>query len=209
MCAAALCSTVITRRVAAAASAAANAHSSASSLCARQRCSRAAAAAASLHTAAAASQQAERIASDGSLRIARRDASAATQQQHNPNTPPPPPRPPGLPAAAPSAHPLPQAALDELADLIASSRRVLALTGAGVSTASNIPDYRGPKGAYTTGFTPMTHAQFLKSAETRARYWHRSFRGCERAGAAYDARDACWFCICDCALGALRCLLHL
>lgn len=27
------------------------------------------------------------------------------------------------------------------------------------STESNIPDYRGPKGAYTTGFKPMTHQQ--------------------------------------------------
>lgn len=33
------------------------------------------------------------------------------------------------------------------------------MTGAGCSTESNIPDYRGPNGAYSTGFKPMTHQQ--------------------------------------------------
>ena len=37
----------------------------------------------------------------------------------------------------------------------------MALTGAGVSTESSIPDYRGPRGAYSTGFKPMTHQQVL------------------------------------------------
>ncbi len=43
-------------------------------------------------------------------------------------------------------------------------------SGAGVSTESNIPDYRGPGGAYTTGFKPMTHQQFMSGPENRARY---------------------------------------
>ena len=38
----------------------------------------------------------------------------------------------------------------ECAGLIAKSRRVAALTGAGVSTAAGIPDFRGPAGLYTT-----------------------------------------------------------
>ncbi len=38
-------------------------------------------------------------------------------------------------------------------------RRLLVLTGAGCSTESAVPDYRGPQGAYNTGFKPMTHQQ--------------------------------------------------
>jgi NAD-dependent SIR2 family protein deacetylase len=33
--------------------------------------------------------------------------------------------------------------------------------GAGVSTESDIPDYRSPTGAYSTGFKPMTHQEFM------------------------------------------------
>jgi hypothetical protein len=36
---------------------------------------------------------------------------------------------------------------------------------------------RGVKGAYSTGFKPMTHQQFMASPQNRARYWARSFRG--------------------------------
>lgn len=78
-------------------------------------------------------------------------------------------RPPGVPAAAPAAPPMSQQQLSNLVDLIQSHRRVLVVTGAGCSTESNIPDYRGPTGAYTTGFTPMTHQQFVAKKENRAR----------------------------------------
>lgn len=37
------------------------------------------------------------------------------------------------------------------ADLIRSSQRLVALTGAGVSTAAGVPDFRGPQGLYITG----------------------------------------------------------
>ncbi len=68
-------------------------------------------------------------------------------------------------------------ALLGLTDLLASSTRVTVITGAGASTESAIPDYRGPRGAYSTGFKPMSHQQFLKSPAARARYWSRNFVG--------------------------------
>ena len=54
---------------------------------------------------------------------------------------------------------LPAQALRFLVDFLQANRNVVALTGAGVSTESSIPDYRGPRGAYSTGFKPMTHQQ--------------------------------------------------
>lgn len=39
---------------------------------------------------------------------------------------------------------------EEVADLFRRARRMVALTGAGVSTAAGIPDFRGPRGLYVT-----------------------------------------------------------
>lgn len=46
-------------------------------------------------------------------------------------------------------------------------RQLVVLTGAGCSTESSVPDYRGPQGAYSTGFKPITHQQVLPTTASR------------------------------------------
>ncbi|OJX76695.1 MULTISPECIES: Sir2 family NAD-dependent protein deacetylase [unclassified Leifsonia] len=70
--------------------------------------------------------------------------------------------------------------IDETAELL-SGRRFAVLTGAGVSTDSGIPDYRG-EGAPKR--TPMTFQQFLADDRYRKRYWAGSHLGYRRFAAA-------------------------
>ncbi|MFI5955426.1 NAD-dependent protein deacetylase [Cryptosporangium sp. NPDC051539] len=67
----------------------------------------------------------------------------------------------------------------DLAELTALVRRggVVVLSGAGISTESGIPDYRGPSGAYSRNHTPMTYQAFTRDQTARRRYWARSFLG--------------------------------
>ncbi|HIX80058.1 MAG TPA: NAD-dependent protein deacetylase, partial [Candidatus Corynebacterium faecipullorum] len=53
---------------------------------------------------------------------------------------------------------------------------VMVLTGAGVSTESGVPDYRGPHGSLSR-HRPMTYQEFLHDPQASHRYWARAFVG--------------------------------
>ena len=67
------------------------------------------------------------------------------------------------------------ATIDELAWHM-KGRGACALTGAGISTDSGIPDYRGPEGSLKKR-SPVTYTEFVRSADNRRRYWARSCLG--------------------------------
>ncbi|GAA3856721.1 NAD-dependent protein deacetylase [Saccharothrix violaceirubra] len=65
--------------------------------------------------------------------------------------------------------------LDEVVGVVGAGN-VLVLSGAGLSTESGIPDYRGATGSLRT-HTPMTYQDFVADADNRRRYWARSHVG--------------------------------
>jgi NAD-dependent SIR2 family protein deacetylase len=76
---------------------------------------------------------------------------------------------------------LPQTEATSAVEELLRGRRWVALTGAGMSTDSGIPDYRGPTSVRAT---PMQFSEFVGSAEARQRYWARSYLGWRRIGQA-------------------------
>lgn len=75
------------------------------------------------------------------------------------------------PAAAAASKATEEDSVRQLRELLEAARgSAVALTGAGMSTDSGIPDYRGPKGSYSRGHKPMTHDEFLSSEDNRKRY---------------------------------------
>lgn len=67
-------------------------------------------------------------------------------------------------------------AAEALAAWLDEYRSVFVLTGAGVSTNSGIPDYRGADGEWKRR-APITYQAFVQDPAMRARYWARSFVG--------------------------------
>lgn len=69
--------------------------------------------------------------------------------------------------------------LKSSSSLKADGRQTVLLTGAGISVASGLADYRGANGTYTLNKTyrPIYYNEFTSSHEARKRYWARSFLG--------------------------------
>jgi NAD-dependent deacetylase len=83
------------------------------------------------------------------------------------------------------------ATIDFVASLLHGAARALVFTGAGMSTGSGIPDFRGPGGVWTRR-PPVYYQDFMRSPAARLAYWdyvlegHDAFRGA-RPNAAHHA----------------------
>ncbi|MEM8559030.1 MAG: NAD-dependent protein deacetylase [Bacteroidota bacterium] len=82
----------------------------------------------------------------------------------------------------PSVPTTPATTLDALVDLL-RDRRIAVLVGAGLSTDSGIPDYRGP-GKRHRKRSPIQYDDFVRSTAARQRYWARASRGWPRVAQA-------------------------
>jgi NAD-dependent deacetylase len=68
--------------------------------------------------------------------------------------------------------------IEQVASLWKNAQCVLAFTGAGLSTGSGIPDFRGPQGVWTTR-QPVYYDEFLASESKRIEHWDYKLEGYE------------------------------
>ena len=64
----------------------------------------------------------------------------------------------------------------ELSQYINQAKNIVIFTGAGISTESGIPDFRGPQGVWKTN-TPIYFQDFIGSEKVRKESWKRKFSG--------------------------------
>lgn len=68
--------------------------------------------------------------------------------------------------------------IEQLAALLRPAKRVLFFTGAGVSTGSGIPDFRGPNGVWKKR-QPVYYDDFMRSEKSRIEHWDFKLEGWE------------------------------
>ena len=73
--------------------------------------------------------------------------------------------------------------VSSLAQFISDHPRLTVLSGAGISTASGIPEYRDDNGEWKHA-RPIQFPDFMRSERTRRRYWARSYSGWSRMSGA-------------------------
>ena len=66
----------------------------------------------------------------------------------------------------------------ELTDYLRNAQRILVFTGAGISTGSGIPDFRGPGGVWTRR-KPVYFQDFMTSEAARIEHWDYKLEGWE------------------------------
>ena len=72
--------------------------------------------------------------------------------------------------------------LDRFASMIRDASRIVAFTGAGISTESGIPDFRSPGTGLWNKMKPIEFQEFVASEEVRQESWRRRF----------ESRDSAW-----------------
>jgi NAD-dependent deacetylase len=74
-------------------------------------------------------------------------------------------------------------ALSAFCEFVHTARRGVAFTGAGISTESGIPDFRGPNGVWTKEM-PVLYQDFMADRAARVKAWERGVRMFHRCNAA-------------------------